>query len=269
MTRFVPGWARRHSPGPRGAVVAIAAVLVLVLALAVAETVAGHVTQTAVDEAVLSVETIVRGDVDELLTASAMSHASPSVARAINTRLERLTADNLLRIKIWSPDGTVLFSDLPALRGRTFEISDELDEALEGEVETELTAPDASENVFERGLASRVLEVYLPLRDPATGAIIGAYEVYHNAATHRRPRRGHPPRRAAHRRHLRRRPAAAAVPGLLRHGPPACHPEPAAAGADPRPGAAGGWTFAAARSGSGPWSTTRRTSSRCWTPTAP
>ena len=162
--------------------VAIATVLVLALAFAVAETVAGHVTATAVDEAVLSVETIVRGDVDELLTASAMSDPSSGVAAVINTRLERLTADNLLRIKIWRPDGTVVFSDLPALRGRSFEISDELAEALSGEVATELTAPAASENIFERGLAARVLEVYLPLRDPATGAIIGAYEVYHNAA---------------------------------------------------------------------------------------
>ncbi len=75
-----------------------------------------------------------------------------------------------------------MFSDLPALRGRAFDVSEELEEALAGEVETELTAPDASENVFERGLANRVLEVYLPLRDPATGDIIGAYEVYHNAA---------------------------------------------------------------------------------------
>jgi diguanylate cyclase (GGDEF)-like protein/PAS domain S-box-containing protein len=169
-------------PGPRGAVVATAAVLVLGLALAVADTVAGHVTSTAVDEAVLSVDTIVRGDVDELLTASAVAHPTSGVAAVVNARLERLTATNLLRIKIWSPDGTVIFSDLPALRGRTFAISDELAEALAGEVATELTAPAAIENTFEEGLADRVLEVYLPLRDPVTGSLIGAYEVYQNAA---------------------------------------------------------------------------------------
>ena len=181
-TRPDAGWARRRLPGPRGAVVAIAALLVVGLAVTVAETVAGHVTATAVDEAVLSVETIVRGDVDELLTASAMTAPGPDVAATINTRLERLTADNLLRIKVWAPDGTVVFSDFPALRGRSFEVSHELEEALAGEVETELTAPSADENIFERDLADRVLEVYLPLRDPTTGTIIGAYEVYHDAA---------------------------------------------------------------------------------------
>jgi len=109
-------------PGPRGTVVAMAAVLVLGLALAVADTVAGHVTATAVDEAVLSVETIVRGDVDEGLTALAMTAPTAAAADVINARLERLTTHNLLRIKIWDTAGRVVFSDLPALRGRSFVI---------------------------------------------------------------------------------------------------------------------------------------------------
>ena len=247
--------------------VAIAAVLVLVLALAVADTVAGHVTQTAVDEAVLSVETIVRGDVDELLTASAMAHASPAVADAINTRLERLTADNLLRIKVWSPDGTVLFSDLPALRGRTFEVSDELVEALDGEIETELTAPDASENVFERGLASRVLEVYLPLRDPASGHLIGAYEVYNDAA----PIDAHvaATRRDARSSSVSPAPVCCCCCTWASPGRPAGSPRRTGCSASgPSTRRCSRRTCVAARSGSGCWSTIRRTCSRCSTRTA-
>jgi diguanylate cyclase (GGDEF)-like protein/PAS domain S-box-containing protein len=175
---------RAHLPGPRGAVVAIAACLVLGLAIAVAETVASHVTDTAVDEAVKSVETIVRGDVDDLLSAAAMADPGTQAAATINARLERLTGPgHLLRVKVWRPDGAIVYSDLPVLRGRQFPVSDELDEAFQGQTGSELTTPDAAENVFEQGLADRVLEVYLPLRDPQTNELIGAYEVYQDAAT--------------------------------------------------------------------------------------
>ncbi|MFN8620233.1 MAG: EAL domain-containing protein [Chloroflexota bacterium] len=156
--------------------------LVLVLAVAVAETVATHLTRTAIDEAVAATETIVRGDMDELLTPAAMAGTDTAAAAGIDARLARLMATGqLLRIKVWRPDGTIAYSDKPELRGAAFAPSDELEEALDGETASEMTVPSADENLFERDLAHTVLEVYLPLRDPATGAVMGAYEVYRSA----------------------------------------------------------------------------------------
>ena len=88
----------------------------------------------------------------------------------------------LLRIKIWTPDGTVVYSDLPALRGRQFPVEDDLNEALAGEAATEFTNGDDDENVFEHGLADRFLSIYLPIRGADAGQVIGAYEVYEDAA---------------------------------------------------------------------------------------
>jgi len=75
----------------------------------------------------------------------------------------------------------VAFSDLAALRGRQFDLEDDLAEALDGETSTEFTDAAAEENEFEHGLADRFLSIYTPVRSTG-GAVIGAYEVYEDAA---------------------------------------------------------------------------------------
>jgi diguanylate cyclase (GGDEF)-like protein/PAS domain S-box-containing protein len=161
----------------------VCAVVIVVGALAVSMTVSDHLAEAAIGEARRSTESVVRGFVDPMVAASGLERADGEAANAINAQLARLVSpDGLLRIKIWSPNGTVVYSDLPALRGRRFEVDDDLAEALEGEPETEFSTLNAKENVFERGIAERVLEIYLPIADPTTGEVVGAYEIYEDAA---------------------------------------------------------------------------------------
>ena len=161
----------------------LSAVLVAGTALAVSANVSDHLAKTAVDEAVRTTEAVVRGYVDPLVTSSGVSSPTGGSGDAIDAQLTRLVASRqILRIKIWAPDGTVVFSDLPALRGRQFSISDELGEALVGEVATEFSSATADENVFERGLAERFLEIYLPIKGSGDGRVLGAYEIYEDAA---------------------------------------------------------------------------------------
>jgi len=164
-------------------VLSLSAVLVAGTALAVSANVSDHLAKTAVDEAVRTTEAVVRGYVDPLVTSSGVSSPTGGSGDAIDAQLTRLVASRqILRIKIWAPDGTVVFSDLPALRGRQFSISDELGEALVGEVATEFSSATADENVFERGLAERFLEIYLPIKGSGDGRVLGAYEIYEDAA---------------------------------------------------------------------------------------
>jgi signal transduction histidine kinase len=52
---------------------------------------------------------------DELL------QGDPAAQRALNDRLaDWVASDNIRRVKVWDPSGLVLYSDLPALIGRTF-----------------------------------------------------------------------------------------------------------------------------------------------------
>jgi diguanylate cyclase (GGDEF)-like protein/PAS domain S-box-containing protein len=167
------GWR----PGLRAGVLFLSALLVSGTALAVSANVSDHLSRTAVDEAVRTTEAVVRGYVDPLVTVQGFQGG------AIDAELSRLVASGkILRIKIWAPNGTVMYSDLAALRGRQFPIGDELGEALEGIVATEFSSATADENVFERGLADRFLEIYLPIRELAGGQVLGAYEIYEDAA---------------------------------------------------------------------------------------
>jgi len=177
--RSIPsGWR----PGLRAGVLAVSAALVAGTALAVSANVSDHLARTAVDEAVRTTEAVVRGYIDPLVPAGGFATNTGAAGGAIDNELSRLVAaGKILRIKIWGPDGTVLFSDLAALRGRQFPVDGDLSEALEGNVATDFSSGNDDENEFERGLADRLLSIYLPIRVPGSGAVAGVYEIYEDA----------------------------------------------------------------------------------------
>jgi diguanylate cyclase (GGDEF)-like protein/PAS domain S-box-containing protein len=171
-------------PGLRAGVLFVCALVVVGAAVAVSANVSDHMARAAVDEAVGSTEAVVRGFVDPMIGSGGLAKLTSGDAVAIDDELERLVASGkILRIKVWAPDGTVVASDLATLRGRTFEIDDDLEEALAGEIETGFSDATAEENVFEHGLANRFLEMYLPIRLPGSAEVVGVYEIYQDAAS--------------------------------------------------------------------------------------
>ena len=161
----------------------VSGVLVVGTALLVSQNVSDHLARTAVDESVRTTEAVVRGFVDPMVGAAGLTLVGSDQSIAIDAQLSRLVAaGKILRIKIWSPTGTVVYSDLPSLRGRQFPVDTDLSEALEGNVATDFSNGSDDENVFERGLAERFLSIYLPIRAPGTGAVVGVYEIYEDAA---------------------------------------------------------------------------------------
>ncbi len=89
-----------------------------------------------------------------------------------------------VRVKVWSRQGTVLFSDEPQLVGRSFTIDDDLIEAFAGKAVGGVTDLTEAENVFERPLAPKLLATYVPLILPAgsRGAPIAVVEIYQDYA---------------------------------------------------------------------------------------
>jgi diguanylate cyclase (GGDEF)-like protein/PAS domain S-box-containing protein len=170
-------------PGLRAWVLTLCAVLVMSTAVVVALTVSDHLRRAAVNEAVRHAEAAIHGLVDPMFGGTDISQTTPEQAAEINAQLTRLvTSGRILRIKVWTHDATVAYSDLPALRGRTFALEEDLAEALDGEVATEFSDASDEENQFEHGLAERFLSMYLPIQGSAPGDVIGAYEVYEDAA---------------------------------------------------------------------------------------
>lgn len=82
----------------------------------------------------------------------------------------------ILRIKVWSVDGTVVFSDDKTLVGQNFPDNEELGEALEGQVISEISEPLKAENIEEAGYG-QLMEIYVPITSN-DGKIIGIIETY-------------------------------------------------------------------------------------------
>jgi diguanylate cyclase (GGDEF)-like protein/PAS domain S-box-containing protein len=180
--RLARSWPFRN-PGLRIALIVSTVALVLAASAITADRVTTQVKQTAVDEAAQGAAAIVGSFVAPLLSEEVMHDTGSSTGRAINAELERLVESGyFLRIKIWDPSGTVLFSDKPELRGRQFEVEADLDEAFDGKVESDITDATADENIFEHGLATRLLEIYSPVRLASTGKVVAAYEIYRDAS---------------------------------------------------------------------------------------
>ena len=163
-------------------VLAVAGGLVLATALAVSANATSHLQEAALEEAVSSVKAVVHAYVDPVMSMNLLGSPDTATAASVNHQLELLTSSGtILRIKVWSPKGTVVFSDLPALRGRTFELDGDLSEALDGNIQAGISSGAAKENLFEHALAPKLLEIYLPIGQ-AGQKPVGAYEIYQDAA---------------------------------------------------------------------------------------
>ena len=162
-------------------VLLLAAGLVLVTAFTVSASAKSRVEEAATEEAVSAVKAVVHAYVDPLLSMDLLTAPDAATSASVNAQLEGLTGSGtILRIKVWSRTGTVVFSDLPELRGQSFKIEADLAAALTGHTEADITDAAKIENKFEHGLASKLLEIYLPIGH-AGQEPIGAYEIYQDA----------------------------------------------------------------------------------------
>ena len=81
-----------------------------------------------------------------------------------------------VRVKLWTSDGRIVYSDEPRLVGRTYALGDEEREVFSSPVSrAEISDLDRPENVYERG-QGRLLEVYRPVWTPDGTPLL--FEVY-------------------------------------------------------------------------------------------
>jgi signal transduction histidine kinase len=88
---------------------------------------------------------------------------------------------HVIGIKLWRPDGTIVFSNDAALIGKKAPVSDSLSKALRGTVTPEFDHLDDEENLAERGLKTPLLEIYSPIREANTDRVIAVAEFYQRA----------------------------------------------------------------------------------------
>jgi two-component system NarL family sensor kinase len=123
-------------------------------------------------------------DAKELTTLAGRGIAQPLVTDALiagnpaaRARLDRLVRASILgegiaRVKIWTPQGRIVYSDASALIGSVYPLSaEELSSLKSGRIVAEPSSDRSlPENRFERGLAPLV-DIYLPIHT-ATGRML-------------------------------------------------------------------------------------------------
>ncbi len=101
--------------------------------------------------------------------------------RAALTRLDdvvvgQVLAGSIVRVKVWSTDGTILYSDEPSLIGRRFSLgAAERGLLRTGGSDAELSDLSRPENRLERP-AGKLLEAYTPIRTPNGTQVL--FEIY-------------------------------------------------------------------------------------------
>lgn len=101
-------------------------------------------------------------------------------------QLNRLHADEAFErrfpyLELWAPDGSIVYSNSPALIGQRFALPKGLSRALAGDVTSDYTDLSAREHTI-RGIGMRYLEIYSPIREEGSGKIIGVAEIHEDTS---------------------------------------------------------------------------------------
>ncbi|MEZ5179758.1 MAG: histidine kinase [Acidimicrobiales bacterium] len=159
------------------ALAGLAALLIVGTAVSVASRRVGQREATADARS----EALVKGQalVEPQLTDALLDGDQAAIAAIDAVVRSDVLDDTLVRVKIWSADGEILYADEPRLIGSTYRLGEDEREALEDDqVEAEVSDLQRPENRYERQYG-KLLEVYLPIRTPnGTKVLFEAYFRY-------------------------------------------------------------------------------------------
>jgi signal transduction histidine kinase len=130
----------------------------------------------ATDDAKRVTNLIADGIVQPMLTPQALD-GDPAALRALDRHVrQHALGGSVVRIKVWAPDGRIVYSDEPRLIGSRYKLGEDDRDVLEhGGTEAELSDLSAPENRFEKR-DQKLLEVYRPLRTPDGRVVL--FETY-------------------------------------------------------------------------------------------
>lgn len=86
----------------------------------------------------------------------------------------------VVSFKLWKPGGDLVYATAAEQAGRRYPVSEHLAAAFAGDVQSEISALEASDESPERMRSRRLLEVYVPLHAPADNRVIAVAEFYHS-----------------------------------------------------------------------------------------
>jgi two-component system NarL family sensor kinase len=165
----------------RFAVVSVAALLVLG---AVGVTIMRRTgTSEAIREAKQVTRLVGRGTVEPRVTGAVVAGDPRALARLDGLIRRRVLRDPIVRVKIWTPSGRIVYSDEPRLIGDRYPLgSGQLDALRTGNLDADVSDLHEEENRFERN-EHKLLEVYMPIHASSGQPLLfEAYQQYSSIA---------------------------------------------------------------------------------------
>jgi signal transduction histidine kinase len=155
---------------------------VLVVVATIGAVVLRHVaTAEAVQDARAVTVAFGHGVLRHQITAGVLAGDPAAVAALDRAVHERVLGAPIVRVKVWTPDGKIVYSDARTLIGRTFTLPADLRASLrDNAVRAEVSNLSNPENRLERS-RGRLVEVYLPLEVAGGRRVL--VEAYHPAVS--------------------------------------------------------------------------------------
>jgi signal transduction histidine kinase len=124
----------------------------------------------------LYVESIIEPSIESLADGHELTAAE--IATLDGYLASSPLADRVRSLRLWSQDGRVIYSPNAELIGRTFPVDEHLSRAWRGEVIAGMDDLSGDENAWERARWSRLLEMYIPVRERGSERIVAVAEFY-------------------------------------------------------------------------------------------
>lgn len=136
--------------------------------------------QAGTEQAVQSAEEVTwisaTGIAEPQLTDAVIAREPAALARFHEVIDADVVRGSLVRVKVWTADGAVVYSDASDLIGETFDLdADELEALRTGSTDSEISDLEEPENRFERPF-DKLLEVYVGIRSTSGQPLL--FEAY-------------------------------------------------------------------------------------------
>jgi two-component system, NarL family, sensor kinase len=145
----------------------VAAVVALAALAGIAALILRNISESeAIEQAEQVTEVLARSAVQPAIDSALLANDPAARRRVDRIVRQRVLSPDVVRVKIWTPNGRIVYSDEPRLINSRYQLGDdELDALRTGAVDAELSDLSLPENRFDRG-HGELLEVYLPLETP-------------------------------------------------------------------------------------------------------
>ena len=156
----------------------VAAALVVLAVVAVGGSYASRnvAEREAVNDAAVMTDLLAESTVQPALEDGLLTGSTTSYDKLDQVVRAHVLGPSVVRVKVWKPDGTVIYSDEPRVVGSTFDLGDDEREVLaSATTRAEVSDLSKPENRFE-SQDSKLLEVYRPVWTPNGSPLL--FETY-------------------------------------------------------------------------------------------